>query len=67
VTDRPDEDDLLYGFPAIAEFLKISTRQAEHLRDKHNLPTFNVGRIVCARPAALRTWLREREASGGQQ
>lgn len=56
-------DDVLYGMPAVAEAFGWRTRQAEHLKEKHGLPTFKIGRIVCARRSAVAAWLAEREAA----
>lgn len=52
-----DSDDLLYGVPAIAAAFKLAVRQVYHLKDKHGLPTFKVGRAVCAKRSAVRAWI----------
>lgn len=58
------DDDLLYGVPAIAEAFRWRPRQVYHLADKHGLPTFKVGRTVCARRSEVRAWIaRVAEAS----
>lgn len=51
------EDDLLYGVPAIAAAFKLEVRQVYHLKDKHGLPTFKMGRSVCAKRSAVRAWI----------
>ena len=56
------DPDLLYGLPAIAGELGLSTDQIRHLAKSHGLPTFNLGRSVCARRSTLASWLAEREA-----
>lgn len=55
-------DEVLYGMPAVAEAFGWRTRQAEHLKEKHGLPTFKIGRVVCARRSAIAQWLAQREA-----
>jgi excisionase family DNA binding protein len=60
--------DLLYGVPAIAEFMSLSDRQIYYLIERGNLPSFKIGGRVCARRSTLATWLAEQEAAarGGQ-
>lgn len=55
--------DLLYGLPAIAGQLGLSGDQVRHLAKSHGLPTFKLGRSVCARRSTLATWLAERESA----
>lgn len=62
--DHNPDPDVIYGMPAVAEYLRIKVRQAEHLKEKHKLPTFKIGRIVCARLTKLVHWVAEREAAG---
>lgn len=45
--------DLLYGVPAIAEYLNMKDQQVYHLAAIGRLPTFKVGRKVCARKSSL--------------
>ena len=59
-----EDDDLLYGVPRIAAALKLTPQQVYHLKDRHGLPTFKIGRIVCANATAVRAWLVERETAG---
>lgn len=56
--------DLLYGVPAIAKFLHLTTRQVYHLKDTGALPTFTLGDNgkICARRSTLNLWLVEQEA-----
>lgn len=56
-------DDVLYGVPAIAEAFRLKPRQVYHLKDDHGLPTYKVGRTVCARRGAVASWFSEREAA----
>lgn len=58
-----DDDDVFYGVPAIADAIKFKPRQVHHLKDHHGLPTFKIGRNVCARRGALRDWLKQRETA----
>jgi excisionase family DNA binding protein len=55
--------DLLYGLPAIAGQLGLSSDQVRHLAKSHGLPTFKLGRSVCARRSTLASWLTERESA----
>lgn len=50
-------DDVLYGVPAIAAAFRLKDRQVYHLKAKHGLPTFKVGKSVCARRADVAAWL----------
>ena len=45
--------DLLYGAHAIADFLGIKVRSAEHLIETKRIPYFKIGRTVCARRSRL--------------
>jgi len=58
---KMDDADLLYGLPAIAGQLGLSNDQVRHLAKSHGLPTFKLGRSVCARRSTLMAWLAERE------
>ncbi|WP_340584071.1 DNA-binding protein [Brucella pseudintermedia] len=64
MTHEEDKADLLYGVPAIAQFLGLGNRQVYHLKDTGSLPTFTLGDTgkVCALKSTLRTWLRDQEA-----
>ncbi|OBX20621.1 hypothetical protein A9995_02670 [Erythrobacter sp. QSSC1-22B] len=46
-------NDLLYGLKRVAKFLEITPRQAQHLHDTDQIPTFKLGKIVCARKTGL--------------
>jgi excisionase family DNA binding protein len=57
-TDRTDTSpngtaDLLYGMQAIADFLGVKRSVAYHLAAAHRIPTFKVGRTVCARRSRI--------------
>ena len=45
--------DLLYGLEDIGEHVGLTARQVEHLVAKGELPTFKMGRTVCARRSTL--------------
>ena len=57
----PNAADLLYGVKAIAGFLGLTERQAQHRIDDGEIPTFRLGGkkrgTICARRSSLRTWL----------
>ena len=53
--------DLLYGVKSIAEFLGMRPKQAQHRCDDGTIPTFKIGRNVCARKSTLREWLDKME------
>ena len=55
--------DLLYGVPAIAEFLNVRPRQAHHMIDTGGLPAFKIAGKICARRSTVLTWLAQREAA----
>lgn len=57
------DSDLLYGVPAIATHLGLTDRTVYHLHGKGTLPTFKVGKVVCARRSSLATWLAKQEAA----
>lgn len=59
------QTDLLSGYEAIGDFLGMTKRQAEHLRENDpTLPTFKLGRKVCALRSKLEAWLNNK-AEGG--
>ncbi|MGW8134155.1 hypothetical protein ACWGNZ_00755 [Sphingomonas zeae] len=45
--------DLLYGLEAIGKHVGLTARQVEHLATKREVPTFKMGRTVCARRSEL--------------
>ena len=51
--------DLLYGVKAIAAYLGMRPNQAQHRCDDGTIPTFNIGRNVCARKSRLQDWIEE--------
>ncbi len=53
-----DDTDLLYGMSAIASHIGLTERQALHLKETSEIPTFKMGRRVCALRSKLDEWLR---------
>lgn len=65
MTDDLSSADLLYGVKAIAAFLGLTARQAQHRIDDGALPTFRLGGkqrgTICARRTTLRSHLAKLE------
>ena len=57
------EQDLLYGMEAIASHLGMGKRAALWQHEQGKLPTFKMGRTVCARRSALAAYFAEQEAA----
>jgi hypothetical protein len=57
------ETDLLYGLEAIGKAIGLGARQVQHLHDKGDLPTFKMGRSVCARRSTLAKHFAAQEAA----
>ena len=57
--------DLLYGVPAIAKHLNLGDQQVYHLASNGRLPTFKIGRRICARISSLNAWLDQQEGAEG--
>lgn len=53
MSETVESSGLLYGTEKIAAFLNISRKAAEHLVVKRKIPTFRIGRTVCARQSTL--------------
>ncbi len=62
--DTVTNGDLLYGVPAIADFLGLRVRQARHQCETGRVPTFKLGQIICGRRSTLWRWLAEQESHG---
>lgn len=54
--------DLLYGASAIANYLNVSRAIVYHMVADATIPTFKLGKTVCARMATLDKWLADQEA-----
>ncbi|PSH68546.1 DNA-binding protein [Phyllobacterium brassicacearum] len=55
------ETDLLMGNKNIARFLGLTPRQVSWHDEQGNLPTFRMGRTVCARKSTLMRWIEDQE------
>lgn len=55
--------DLLYGLEAIGAHVGLTARQVEHLVGKGEIPTFKMGRTVCARRSTLASHFAAQEAA----
>ena len=56
--------DLLYGVPRIAEYLGLTPAAVYHLAAQKRIPTFRMGKTVCARRSTLAARIAELEAEG---
>ena len=63
-TENP-KADLLYGAGRIAEYLELSPDAVYHLARQRRLPTFRMGRTICARKSAIAAKLDELESDAG--
>jgi hypothetical protein len=59
-------DDLLHGAEEIARFIYGSPdesyrRRIYYASDKHGLPTFKLGGVVCARKSTILKWIADQE------
>jgi hypothetical protein len=61
-TEAPLSDDLLVGAKQISEFTGLDERQVYH--QKHRLPIFPIGKMLCARKSELLSVFSARR--GGQ-
>ena len=52
---------------AIAGFLQLPARAAQHRIDQGVIPTFRLGGSICARRSTLNAWLAEQEAAHGDR
>ena len=53
--------DLLRGLPAIARHLGWTAGSTRYRVEAGHLPTFRVGRTICARRSSLAQWLAQAE------
>ena len=65
MVDARDEpaSDLLTGCDAIAKHLRWSARQVKHRVATGELPTFRIGRSICARRSTLAAHFAAQEAA----
>ena len=54
--------DVLYGTDAIAKHLGWTVRQVKHRHEAGQLPTFKMGRTVCAKRSTLAAHFAAQEA-----
>ena len=61
--EAPDvaEGDLLYGVPAIAQFLGTSVGSARRVVLQPGFPSFKLGKMRCSTKTGANRFLRERE------
>lgn len=52
---------ILYGAAEIAAYLGMPLKATQHRIDRGQIPTFRLGRTICARPSALRDWIEASE------
>lgn len=57
------ETDLIYGLAAIGSAIGLTARQVEHLIANGQLPSFKLGRTVCARRSTLAKHFAAQEAA----
>lgn len=60
------EADLLTGIADIAEHLSWPERRVLHMHEKGLIPTFKLGRAVCARRSALARHFADLEAKAAE-
>jgi len=63
---RLPETDLLTGIKSIADAMGITKRQAYHLHESGDLPTFKMGGKVYARRSTLAKHFAEQEAAAAR-
>jgi hypothetical protein len=61
MTHPVDKTDILVSHKAIAIFLGLTPRQVSWWDEQGVLPTFKVGRSVCARKSTLLQWIEDQE------
>lgn len=59
----PAAGDALYGVAAIAKHLQWTERQVLHRHEKGELPTFKIGRTVCATRSGLAAHFAAQQAA----
>ena len=65
---KPRGSDLCFGLEAIGEHMNIGVRQVQYLHGQHAIPTFKMGRTVCALKSQLAEHFRKlsEEANGNR-
>ena len=49
--------DLLYGAPAIAEYLGVTDRVVYHRAETGEIPSFKIGKTICSRKTTLTEYM----------
>lgn len=62
-----EDTQLLVGHKAIARFLGLSPRFVSWHDEQGRLPTFRVGKSVCARKVKLLEWIEQQEHSASSK
>lgn len=65
MTDRT-LPDLCHGLEEIGSHLGLSRRQVKHMHEAGSIPTFKIGRSVCALRSKLDAWLAAQAAGGAK-
>lgn len=67
--EKAEKTDLLYGAPAIAEYLNFTDWQVYNLhrrRREQQFPTFKIGKAVCSRKADLDRWIDQQARAAAE-
>ena len=68
MTDTENQKaDLLYGAGRIAEFLGLTPDAVYHLAAQKRIPTFRIGRTICARRTTIAAKIAELEADSSAE
>jgi hypothetical protein len=54
--------DVIRGIAAIARALGVTPVQIRRLQERHGLPTFRVGKVLCARAGEIDEWRAQWQA-----
>jgi hypothetical protein len=54
MTDTP-QPEVLHGARAIADFLGVSEKAVYHMAERKRIPTFKLGKTLCARRSSILT------------
>ena len=54
MSDELPDRDLIHGIAAVAAFLGVTTRQAKYWHSIGRMPSFVIGKTVCARRSSMR-------------
>jgi hypothetical protein len=67
-TGLPLAEDMMRGAGPLAEFFygednEANRRKIYHLSDKHGLPTFKLGGVLCGRRSTIMRWVEQQEGA----